>query len=95
MSVQTTEQKKEEFRKYLERAGVIDQLTKVLVGLYEEPEKPSNAIEFIKKYLGAPSDTDVEQLKAENDGLKKEKNELEKKISQAKSELDEEMAKHQ
>ena len=72
MSVQTTEQKKEEFRKYLERAGVIDQLTKVLVGLYEEPEKPGNAIEFIKKYLGAPSDTDVEQLKSENDSLKKE-----------------------
>ena len=36
MSVQTTEQKKEEFRKYLEKNGVIDQLTKVLVGLYEE-----------------------------------------------------------
>ena len=51
---------------------MIDQLTKVLVGLYEEPEKPGNAIEFIKKYLGAPSDTDVEALKAENDGLKKE-----------------------
>ena len=50
----------EEFRKYLEKAGVIDQLTKVLVGLYEEPEKPGNVIEFIKKSLGAPSDTDVE-----------------------------------
>ena len=33
MSVQTTEAKKEEFRNYLEKAGVIDQLTKVLVGL--------------------------------------------------------------
>eukprot|EP00356_Strombidium_inclinatum_P013745 CAMPEP_0170493002 /NCGR_PEP_ID=MMETSP0208-20121228/13214_1 /TAXON_ID=197538 /ORGANISM="Strombidium inclinatum, Strain S3" /LENGTH=71 /DNA_ID=CAMNT_0010768857 /DNA_START=11 /DNA_END=226 /DNA_ORIENTATION=+ len=71
MSVQTTEQKKEEFRKYLEKAGVIDQLTKVLVGLYEEPEKPSNTIEFIKRQLGAPSDTDVEQLMAENEELKK------------------------
>ena len=48
-SVQTTEQKKEEFRAYLDRAGVIDQLTKVLVGLYEEPEKPGNAVEFIKR----------------------------------------------
>ena len=48
MSVQTTEAKKEEFRSYLEKAGVIDQLTKVLVGLYEEPEKPNNAIDFIK-----------------------------------------------
>ena len=87
MSVQTTEQKKEEFRKYLERAGVIDQLTKVLVGLYEEPEKPGNAIEFIKKYLGAPSDTDVEQLKAENDGLKKERLDLEKRIEQLRMDL--------
>ena len=60
MSVQTTEAKKEEFRKYLERSGVVDQLTRVLVGLYEEPEKPQNAIEFIKKCLGSPSDADVE-----------------------------------
>jgi len=60
MSLQTSEQKKEEFRKYLERNGIIDQLTKVMVGLYEEPEKPNNPIEFIKKCLGAPSDTDVE-----------------------------------
>ncbi len=37
--------KKDEFRKYLERSGVIDALTRVLVGLYEEPEKPSNALE--------------------------------------------------
>ena len=35
-----------EFRKYLEKAGVIDQLTRVLVGLYEEPDKPNNAIEY-------------------------------------------------
>ena len=73
MSTQTTEQKKEEFRKYLEKAGVVDQLTKVLVGLYEEPEKPSNAIEFIKKCLGAPSDTDVDQLKADNEELRRHK----------------------
>ena len=34
-----------QFRKYLERAGVIDALTKVLVALYEEAEKPANALE--------------------------------------------------
>ena len=64
MSFQTTDSKKEEFRKYLEKSGVIDQLTRVLVGLYEEPEKPGNAIDFIKKYLDAPSDVDVEAMKA-------------------------------
>ena len=95
MSVQTTEQKKEEFRKYLEKAGVIDQLTKVLVGLYEEPEKPGNAIEFIKKCLGAPSDTDVEQLKADNEELRRNKAELEKKIEDLKRDLEAEISKQQ
>lgn len=93
MSVQTTEQKKEEFRKYLEKAGVIDQLTKVLVGLYEEPEKPGNVIDFIKKSLGAPSDTDVEQLMAENEELKRQKGDLEKKIESVQYELEQEKAK--
>ncbi|CDW75994.1 c-myc binding [Stylonychia lemnae] len=93
MSVQTTEQKKEEFRKYLEKAGVVDQLTKVLVGLYEEPEKPSNAIEFIKKCLGAPSDTDVEQLKADNEELRRQQHEMEKKIEALQRELEHERAK--
>ena len=88
MSVQTTEQKKEEFRKYLERAGVIDNLTKVLVGLYEEPEKPGNPIEFIKKCLGAPSDTDVESLKAENEDLKRQMDQLTKKNEELKRELE-------
>jgi hypothetical protein len=68
-------------------------LTKVLVGLYEEPEKPNNAIEFIKKCLGAPSDTDVDQLKADNEDLKKHKNELEKKIETLQRELENERAK--
>ncbi len=93
MSVQTTEQKKEEFRKYLEKQGVIDQLTKVLVGLYEEPEKPSNVIEFIKRSLGAPSDTDIDQLMSENEELKRQRSELEKQIDSLRMELEQERAR--
>ena len=76
MSVQTTEQKKQEFRKFLEKTGVIDQLTKVLVGLYEEPEKPQNAVDFIKRSLGAPQESDTDQLKADNEELKRHVAEL-------------------
>lgn len=43
---QPSDSKKEEFRKYLERAGVMDALTKVLVSLYEETEKPNDALEY-------------------------------------------------
>ncbi|CAK9117561.1 unnamed protein product [Durusdinium trenchii] len=61
MSYETADSQKEEFRKYLEKNGIISQLTRVLVGLYEEPERPANAIDYIKKYLGAPTGVDVEE----------------------------------
>ncbi|VEU43531.1 unnamed protein product [Pseudo-nitzschia multistriata] len=64
--------KKEEFRNYLEKSGVLDTLTKVLVGLYEEPERPSNAIEYIKRYLGAPKNVDVIALQRENEELRRQ-----------------------
>mmetsp|Transcript_32018 Transcript_32018/g.51425 ORF Transcript_32018/g.51425 Transcript_32018/m.51425 type:complete len:120 (-) Transcript_32018:364-723(-) len=47
--------RKEEFQKYLEKAGVIDQLTKLLVSLYENPDRPENALEYIRSFLGANS----------------------------------------
>ncbi len=47
---QTIEAKKDEFRTYLEKTGVVDQLTRVLVSLYEEQDKPQNALEYIKKF---------------------------------------------
>lgn len=49
---------------------MIDQLTRVLVGLYEEPDKPNNAIDFVKKYLGSPADLDVDKLKVEYEKVK-------------------------
>ena len=70
MTYQSSEAKKEEFRKYLEKSNVIDSLTKVLVNLYEEPEKPEKPLEFIKKALGGPSQADYENLRNENDNLR-------------------------
>lgn len=66
-SYKAADSKREEFRKYLEKAGVLDALTKVLVGLYEEPEKPNNALDFLKQHLGTagPDAPDVEAMKVE------------------------------
>lgn len=55
---------------------MIDALTKVLVGLYEEPERPPNAVDYIKRYMGAPTGIDVEALRVENEELKKEVQEM-------------------
>ena len=77
----------------MEKTGVIDQLTKVLVGLYEEPEKPQNAVDFIKRSLGAPQESDVDQLKAENEELKRNVIELQKRVDALQRELEAERAK--
>ncbi|XP_072355970.1 C-Myc-binding protein isoform X1 [Scyliorhinus torazame] len=59
--------RREQFRRYLEKGGVLDMLTKVLVALYEEPEKPNNAMDFLKQHLGTagPETADVETLRLE------------------------------
>ncbi|KAM3858582.1 C-Myc-binding protein [Diretmus argenteus] len=61
------ESKREQFKRYLEKSGVLDTLTSVLVTLYEEPEKPNNALDFVKLRLGAadPDPADAERLRTE------------------------------
>ncbi|EDV20521.1 C-Myc-binding protein [Trichoplax sp. H2] len=81
--------KREEFRKYLEKAGVLDCLTKVLVTLYEEPEKPNDALDFLKQHLhgGPPETSDVEALRLENAELKQKNNALQEEVNELKSKL--------
>eukprot|EP00341_Mesodinium_pulex_P004579 CAMPEP_0116946610 /NCGR_PEP_ID=MMETSP0467-20121206/37104_1 /TAXON_ID=283647 /ORGANISM="Mesodinium pulex, Strain SPMC105" /LENGTH=92 /DNA_ID=CAMNT_0004630453 /DNA_START=24 /DNA_END=302 /DNA_ORIENTATION=+ len=86
---QTPESKKQEFRKYLEKSGVIDAFTKVLVGLYEEPERPQNAVDYIKRYMGAPTGIDVEALKSECEQLRKDKTDLENQVRELNNRLNE------
>ncbi|KAH9297937.1 hypothetical protein KI387_029619, partial [Taxus chinensis] len=73
---QANESKKEAFRKYLESSGVLDTLTKVLVALYEENEKPTVAIEFIQRSLGGPTTTEYEKLQVEKEELQSKYEEL-------------------
>jgi hypothetical protein len=47
-------------------------LAAVLVGLYEEPERPPVAVDYVKRYLGTPVGVDIDALKAENERLKGE-----------------------
>ncbi|XP_014482050.1 PREDICTED: C-Myc-binding protein isoform X1 [Dinoponera quadriceps] len=74
--------KREEFRKYLERSGVMEGLTKVLVMLYEEPEKPADALEYVRKHVGG-----IMEDTSEVDLLKKELDEAKAKIAELKSKL--------
>ncbi|XP_077454594.1 C-Myc-binding protein [Stigmatopora argus] len=81
--------KKEQFRRYLEKAGVVDSLTSVLVALYEQPEKPTNALEFVKQHLGTPGLTaaDTEALQQEVEDLRLKCARLEEENLELKSRL--------
>ncbi|XP_014282023.1 c-Myc-binding protein [Halyomorpha halys] len=83
--------KREEFRKYLERAGVMDALTKVLVMLYEEPDKPEDALEFVRTNLGdkRPTLAEVEALKNELDSAVQKIKDLEEELMMLRGESNE------
>ena len=86
-AVRTESRDRDAPRRYLEKSGVIDALTKVLVGLYEEPERPPNAVDYIKRYMGAPTGIDVDALRQENEDLKKEREELRSTIDELNTRL--------
>ena len=52
----------------------------VLVGLYEEPERPAHPLDYIRRYLGAPTAVDVDGLKRENEELKRQLDKLKKQL---------------
>lgn len=88
-SYKVADSKREEYRKYLEKTGVIDALTKVLVMLYEEPEKPENALEFLQKHLGiaGPEGPVVEDMKLEIEQLKQQVEQLQQENADLKEKL--------
>ena len=95
-----TEAKKQEFRNYLEKGGVIDSLTKALIGLYEEQEKPNDPLEFVKSTLAAndkpqatgnsaANSAEMERIQKENSELKIEVERLNRLIDELNDKQDE------
>jgi hypothetical protein len=64
---------------------VTDAMTRALVALYEAQERPQNAIDFVKEYLGAPVGVDVEELKATIQAQKEEIEQLKRQLAEAKT----------
>lgn len=83
------EAKREQFRRYLERSGVIDSLSKALIRLYEETNKPDDAIRFVRKYMceSCVDDVQYEALKADFAEANKTIQKLEHKIDSLKAKM--------
>ena len=66
---------------------MIDHLTRALVGLYEEGDKPNNSIDYLKKNLGAPVEIDTVKLRSELEKTKQENVQLRKELEQYRKEV--------
>lgn len=82
-----TESKRENFRKYLESGNVMEALTRALVSLYEEPEQPSDPLNYIRQSIGAGEGVDVDALVRRNQELKEEVASLTQQISEIEAKL--------
>jgi len=90
------EAKREEFRKYLEKEGVLEFLTKQLVKLYEETDKPENALDYLKSnVVGSQppaNESRIEELEKENSSLKDRIKVLEEQNKSISQQLEEKVS---
>jgi cell division protein FtsB len=56
--------------------------------LYEEPERPPNAVDYIKRYMGAPTGVDVDAMRSELESLKAENGQLKQTVADLKEKQD-------
>ena len=91
-------QPKDDFTNYLEKAGIVENLTEVINNLYDETDKPKFPTEYIKANLKSSSAGENEviaqnnKLRNENRQLKQKIIELEKNIEKVKKEIEEKKA---
>ncbi|CXJ16419.1 C-Myc-binding protein, putative [Plasmodium berghei] len=89
--MQTNENKtneKNEFISYLEEHDIINHISRVLLKLFEEKEKPADVIEYIRMNWGnTDADISLDELKKENAFLREENKNLTKKFEELNNTL--------
>ncbi|XP_022219637.1 arginine kinase [Drosophila obscura] len=83
------ESKRVQYRKYLERAGVIDALSKALIKLYEEQNKPEDAIRFVRKFMceSCPDDAQYDLMKNDLEEAKTNISRLEQELERLRGQI--------
>lgn len=71
----------------MERAGVIDALSKALIKLYEEQNKPDDAIRFVRKFMceSCPDDAQFDAMKNDLEQALKKISTLEQELERCKA----------
>lgn len=92
------ERKRELFKRYLEEKKVMDTLSKIIVSLYELPERPQDPLTFIRDFFTDTGGIDIANIRTENfhlakdlEGMKTKLADLEKKKNNPKAQSGEEV----
>ena len=76
------ERKRELFKRYLEERRVMDTLSKLVVSLYERPEKPADPLTYIRDYFAVDTGgVDIATVRQENIDMTKKLADLNANIS--------------
>lgn len=83
------EKKRDEFRSYLECAGVIDSLSKALIKLYEQSEKPEDAVKFLRDKMceECPTEEEFTEVKSKYEEAMDQIEKLQRELSSLKGNL--------
>lgn len=73
----------------MERAGVIDALSKALIKLYEEQNKPEDAIRFVRKFMceSCPDDAQYDVMKNDLEEAKTHISKLEQELERLRGQM--------
>ncbi|SOV12883.1 C-Myc-binding protein, putative [Plasmodium sp. DRC-Itaito] len=71
-SQHTENNEKDNFIIYLEEHNVINTISNILLKLYDQKERPPNAIQFIRDNMCSEDDLPMKELKEENEFLRNE-----------------------
>merc|ERR1712194_257664 len=73
---QMVKQSSEAYTNYIVESGVANQLSRILVGLYESGERPDNVVDWAERFIGTESGINYVELKGESELLQKRNREL-------------------
>jgi len=80
--------KTDRFTQYLDRSTAADLISKALVALYEEPQKPEDPISFIRSFLGGAMLQDVAATQREVAELRERNEKLEKLLEEMRRDVE-------
>ncbi|XP_064118482.1 c-Myc-binding protein-like [Macrobrachium nipponense] len=80
VALKTMDSEREKFRTYVEKSGVMSALTDVLVRLYEEPNRPTDALTYIKETLGS-AEIDAHRLQSLQNKVKEQQSQIESHLT--------------